>query len=76
VSSKPGENDCAAGKGTTCAGTSKLDYHGNSWNLVPKATCLTMELPGGREGSLEALDRAGRPPNPGSGGADLLTRGY
>jgi uncharacterized membrane protein len=54
---KAGTNDCAAGKGTTCAGTSKLDYQGNSWKLVPKGTCLTMELPDGRKGSFEALDR-------------------
>ncbi|HEX2448209.1 MAG TPA: DUF2282 domain-containing protein [Methyloceanibacter sp.] len=54
---KAGENDCAAGKGTSCAGTSKVDYQGNSWKLVPKGTCLTMELPDGRKGSLEPLDR-------------------
>ncbi len=54
---KAGENDCAAGKGTSCAGTSKLDYQGNSWKLVPKGTCLTMELPDGRKGGFEALDR-------------------
>jgi uncharacterized membrane protein len=54
---KAGENDCAAGKGTTCAGTSKINYQGNAWSLVPKGTCETMELPGGRTGSLEPLDR-------------------
>ena len=54
---KAGANDCAAGPGTTCAGTSKIDYQGNSWNLVPKGTCLTMELPDGRKGSLEPLAR-------------------
>ena len=53
---KAGENDCAAGKGTTCAGTSKIDYQGNAWKLVPKGSCTTMELPDGRTGSLEALD--------------------
>ena len=52
-----GQNDCAAGPGTTCAGTSKVDYQGNSWKLVPAGTCATMELPDGRMGSLEALDR-------------------
>ncbi len=52
-----GENDCAAGPGTTCAGTSKVDYQGNAWTLVPAGTCETMELPEGRAGSLEALDR-------------------
>lgn len=52
-----GKNDCAAGAGTTCAGTSKVDYQGNSWKLVPKGTCTTMKLPGNRTGSLAALQR-------------------
>ncbi|WP_116131328.1 DUF2282 domain-containing protein [Tropicimonas sp. IMCC34043] len=52
-----GQNDCAAGPGTTCAGTSKVDYQGNSWKLVDAGTCETMELPGGRMGALEALTR-------------------
>jgi uncharacterized membrane protein len=34
-----GKNDCKAGPGTTCAGTSKTDYQGNAWSLVPKGTC-------------------------------------
>ena len=34
-----GKNDCAAGPGTTCAATSKTDYQGNAWSLVPKGTC-------------------------------------
>lgn len=34
-----GKNDCRAGAGTTCAGTSKMDYQGNAWSLVPKGTC-------------------------------------
>ncbi|MFN4089099.1 MAG: DUF2282 domain-containing protein [Alphaproteobacteria bacterium] len=52
-----GKNDCAAGPGTTCAGTSTVDYQGNAWTLVPKGTCETMELPGDRKGSLTELDR-------------------
>mgnify|MGYP001205294753 CR=1 FL=1 len=52
-----GDNDCAAGPGTTCAGTSTVDYQGNAWTLVPAGTCETMELPDGRTGSLTALDR-------------------
>ena len=52
-----GQNDCAAGPGTTCAGTSKVDYQGNAWKLVPKGTCESIELPGGRKGSLSALER-------------------
>lgn len=57
-----GQNDCAAGPGTTCAGTSKVDFQGNAWKLVPTGTCLTMELPAAedgtaRTGALEALER-------------------
>jgi uncharacterized membrane protein len=52
-----GQNDCAAGPGTTCAGTSKVDYQGNAWKLVPKGTCATMKVPGDRMGSLSALTR-------------------
>ncbi|MEM7192839.1 MAG: DUF2282 domain-containing protein [Pseudomonadota bacterium] len=55
--SKAGGNDCAAGPGTSCAGTSTIDYQGNAWKLVPKGTCETMEVPGDRKGSLTALDR-------------------
>ena len=33
------KNDCAAGPGTTCAGTSKVDYQGSAWSYVPKGTC-------------------------------------
>ena len=42
-----GKNDCAAGPGTTCAGTSKVDYQGNAWKYVPKGTCTTMKTPKG-----------------------------
>ena len=57
-----GQNDCKAGEGTTCAGTSKVDYQGNAFKLVPVGTCVTMELPAAadgtaRMGSLEKLDR-------------------
>ncbi len=48
-----GKNDCAAGAGTTCAGTSKVDYQANSWKNVAKGTCTTIETPKGK-GSLEA----------------------
>jgi len=34
-----GKNDCAAGPGTTCAGTSKVDYQGNAWSFVAKGSC-------------------------------------
>ncbi len=57
-----GENDCAAGPGTTCAGTSTVDYQGNSWTMVPAGTCTSIELPqaadgSDRTGSLEPLMR-------------------
>lgn len=57
-----GENDCAAGAGTSCAGSSTVDYQGNAWTLVPAGTCTEIELPAmadgtPRVGSLEELDR-------------------
>jgi uncharacterized membrane protein len=52
-----GQNDCAAGPGTTCQGTSTIDYQGNSWKFVDGGTCATMELPGDRTGSPEPLTR-------------------
>ncbi|MGV6811604.1 MAG: BufA1 family periplasmic bufferin-type metallophore [Brevirhabdus sp.] len=52
-----GQNDCKAGAGTSCAGSSTVDYQGNAWSLVPAGTCTTMELPGDRMGSLTELDR-------------------
>ena len=45
--SMAGKNDCAAGPGTTCAGTSKADYQGNAWKYVAKGTCATMKTPKG-----------------------------
>ena len=54
---KAGKNDCAAGPGTTCAGSSTVDYQGNAWKLVPAGTCEAMEIPGNRQGSLQPLDR-------------------
>jgi uncharacterized membrane protein len=52
-----GQNDCAAGPGTTCQGTSTVDYQGNAWKFVDGGTCTTMKLPDGRMGSPEALSR-------------------
>ncbi|MEM6636695.1 MAG: DUF2282 domain-containing protein [Pseudomonadota bacterium] len=52
-----GKNDCAAGPGTTCAGTSTVDYQGNAWTLVDAGTCADIDLPDGRIGSLEPLER-------------------
>lgn len=46
-----GKNDCAAGAGTSCAGTSKRDYQGNAWKYVAKGTCAKIKTPKGN-GSL------------------------
>ena len=35
-----GKNDCAAGPGTSCAGTSTVNYQGNAWNYVDKESCV------------------------------------
>jgi uncharacterized membrane protein len=37
-----GKNDCAAGPGTSCAGTSTVDYQGNAWKYVAKGSCEKM----------------------------------
>ncbi|MFC0808872.1 DUF2282 domain-containing protein [Ensifer sp. P24N7] len=52
-----GQNDCAAGPGTTCQATSTVDYQGNAWKFVDGGTCTTMQLPGDRKGSTEPLTR-------------------
>lgn len=49
-----GQNDCKAGPGTTCAGTSRADYQGNEWKYVPKGTCVTIKTPKGM-GSLTPM---------------------
>ena len=52
--SEAGKNDCAAGPGTTCAGTSKVDYQGNAWKYVAKGTCTAIKTPNGM-GSLKPI---------------------
>jgi uncharacterized membrane protein len=47
-----GQNDCAAGPGTTCQGTSTVDFQGNSWKFVQGGTCVSIVVPGGKHGSL------------------------
>ena len=37
-----GKNDCAAGPGTSCAGTSTVDYQGSAWKFVPTGSCIDM----------------------------------
>jgi len=49
-----GKNDCFAGAGTSCAGTSTVDYQGNAWKMVAKGTCTTISTPNGH-GSLEKI---------------------
>jgi uncharacterized membrane protein len=44
---KAGKNDCKAGAGTTCAGTSKVNYQKDAWKLVPAGTCAKIKTPAG-----------------------------
>lgn len=46
-----GENDCKAGAGTSCQGTSTSDFQSNSWSYVPKGSCELIITPNGK-GSL------------------------
>jgi len=56
-------NDCAAGPGTSCAGTSTVDYQGNAWKYVAEGECEKFgteageeyALPDGKKGSLEPI---------------------
>lgn len=34
-----GKNDCAAGPGTSCAGSSVKDFQGSAWTYVPAGSC-------------------------------------
>jgi uncharacterized membrane protein len=52
-----GMNDCAAGPGTTCQGTSTVDFQGNAWAFVQGGTCANIKVPGDRKGSTEPLTR-------------------
>ena len=45
--SQAGQNDCKAGPGTSCAGSSTRDYQGNAWKLVDKGSCLKIKTPRG-----------------------------
>jgi uncharacterized membrane protein len=44
---KAGKNDCQAGPGTSCAGSSTRDYQGDAWKLVPAGTCVRTRTPNG-----------------------------
>ncbi|RFB75596.1 BufA1 family periplasmic bufferin-type metallophore [Methylovirgula sp. 4M-Z18] len=50
-----GQNDCAAGPGTSCQGTSTVDFQGNSWKFVQGGTCTSIVLPNGGHGSLKPI---------------------
>ena len=50
-----GQNDCAAGPGTTCQGTSTTDFQGNSWKFVQGGTCESIKVPNGKMGSLKPV---------------------
>ena len=50
-----GQNDCAAGPGTTCQGTSATDFQGNAWKFVQGGTCTSIELPNSKHGSLKPI---------------------
>lgn len=45
-----GKNDCKAGAGTSCAGTSKIDHQGNAWSFVPAGTCEKIASPSSATG--------------------------
>ncbi len=51
-----GQNDCAAGPGTSCAATAKVDYQGDAWTLVDKGSCTAIKTPKGH-GSLTAITK-------------------
>ena len=42
-----GKNDCKAGPGTSCAGTSRANYQGNAYKLVKAGTCTRIHTPKG-----------------------------
>lgn len=44
---KAGQNDCKAGAGTSCAGTSVTNYQGNAWKFVKAGTCTSIRTPRG-----------------------------
>ena len=37
-----GKNDCKAGPGTSCAGTSTMNYQGSAFKSVKAGTCLSL----------------------------------
>ncbi len=50
------ENDCKAGAGTSCQGTSTVDFQGNAWTYAPRGSCDFITTPEGPASKTE-LDR-------------------
>jgi len=42
-----GENDCKAGAGTSCQGSSTSDFQTDAWAYVPKGSCELIVTPNG-----------------------------
>ena len=42
-----GKNDCKAGAGTSCAGTSHVNYQKDAWKYVTRGTCSKIKTPKG-----------------------------
>jgi len=43
-----GGNDCKAGAGTSCQGSSTSDFQTNAWTYVPKGSCALIVTPTGK----------------------------
>lgn len=50
-----GQNDCAAGPGTSCQGTATRDFQGNAWKFAVGGTCTSIVTPSGQHGSLTPI---------------------
>lgn len=51
-----GQNDCKAGPGTSCEGSSTMDFQGNAWTYAPAGSCKFIVTPKG-PGSLSEIKR-------------------
>lgn len=51
-----GENDCAAGAGTSCQGTSTSDFQSDAWTYAPKGSCEFIITPNGH-GTKKAMKK-------------------
>ncbi|MFU8785495.1 DUF2282 domain-containing protein, partial [Aliidiomarina sp.] len=48
-----GQNDCRAGAGTSCEGTSTIDFQGNAWTYTPRGVCEHVMTPHGKASTSE-----------------------